>query len=214
MKKAQFIELVKRSLDGGDSPAELRSRFHEREIELYIAMAFDSILNRKESQVKELQAEMGRDSWKWDALIKPYHLDIVKDTVRDRYYSELPVSVMSIVNNNGIRMVTPSKEESSAFFPRWQTDTFLMDGLDVNLMTGFIYYTLEGRRLYYSGDIDCHWETVLAKLVLRFNEFEDDDEISVPDGKEIEIFSTVLQLMQAKQPMDIINDSTAIQTTK
>jgi len=117
MTKAQWIELVKRNVDGGDAPAELRGRNHEREIELYLAIAFDTILNRKQTQTQEMLAEMGKDSWRYDALTKPFFLDILKDTNRDRFYSVLPVSILSITNNNGIRMVSPAKEESSASFP-------------------------------------------------------------------------------------------------
>lgn len=214
MKKAQWIELIKRNIDGGDAPAELRGRNHEREIELYIAAAFDTVLNRKQSQRQEQMADTGKDSWKWDALTKPYILPIKTDTVRDRKYSELPVSILSITNNAGIRMVFPVKEEASAFFPRWQTDTFLMDGLDVNLITGLIYYTLEGNKIYYSGDMNCKWTDVMAKLVLRFNEFDSDDEIGVPEGKEGEIIQIALGLMNSKLPMDIVDDGTAMQTTK
>jgi hypothetical protein len=214
MTKAQWIELVKRNLSGGDSPVELRGRNHEREIELYLAIAFDTILNRKNSQFQEMSAETGKDSWKWDALTKPYMLDIKTDTVRGRSYSDLPVSILSIVNNAGIRMVFPVKEESSAFLPRWQTDTFLMDGLDVNLVTGLIYYTVEGQKIYYSGDINCNWTSVMAKLVLKFNEFEDEDEVSVPEGKDAEILQLAIGLMQSKQAMDIVDDGTAMQTTK
>lgn len=214
MKKAQWIELVKRNLDGGDAPVELRGRNHEREIELYLSIAFDTVLNRKASQFQEMAAETGKDSWKWDALTKPYVLDIKTDSVRDRKYSDLPAAVLSIVNNAGVRMVFPVKEESSAFLPRWQTDTFLMDGLDVNLVTGLIYYTVEGQKIYYSGDMNCNWTSVMAKLVLKFNEFESDDEISVPEGKDAEILQLAIGLMQSKQAMDIVDDGTAMQTTK
>jgi hypothetical protein len=214
MTKAQWIELIKRNLDGGDAPAELRGRNHEREIELYLTMAFDTVLNRKQTQTQEMLADMGKDSWRYDSLTKSFVLDILEDTTRNRYYSTLPVTVMSIINNNGIRMITPTQDEGVAFFPRWQTDTFLMDGLDVNQMVGLIYYTLEGKKLYYSGDIDCHWKQVIAKLVLKFNEFELTDDIVVPDGKELEIVQVTLGLMGAKAPMDIVDDGTAIQTTK
>jgi hypothetical protein len=50
--------------------------------------------------------------------------------------------------------------------------------------------------------------------VLEFNEFEDDDDISIPDGKDIELFQIVLQLMQQKRPADIVDDGTAQQTTQ
>jgi hypothetical protein len=62
--------------------------------------------------------------------------------------------------------------------------------------------------------MDCTWENVLMKLAIKFEEFEDDDDIDIPDGKDLEIFQTVVGLINAKNPMDIVNDSTAQQTTK
>jgi hypothetical protein len=62
--------------------------------------------------------------------------------------------------------------------------------------------------------MDCTWSDVLMKLAIKFEEFEDDDDIDIPDGKDLEIFQTVVGLINAKNPMDIVNDSTAQQTTK
>jgi len=214
MKKSEWVELVKRSLSGGDSAPELRSRFHEREIELYLTMAFGSLLDKNATQKQELSSELGLNEWRFDALTKPFVLDILYDATRNRYYSDLPVHILSITNNAGIRMITPTQEESTVFFPRRQQDSFLMSGLDVNQLTGMIYFSLEGQRIWYAGDIDKCWKNVLAKLVLEFNEFEDDDDISIPDGKDIELFQIVLQLMQQKRPADIIDDGTAQQTTQ
>lgn len=214
MKKNQLIELVKRNLGGGDSPSELRGRYHEREIELYLTLAFNSFLNRNATQKAELASELGRDAWKFDALTKVYTLDILKDATRNRYYSELPIHVLSISNNDGIRMVFPTQEEKSAFIPRRQLDTFLMDGLDVNQLSGMIYYSLEGNKLWYSGDIDSCWTSVMAKLVLEFNEFDDEDDINIPDGNDMQIVQMAIQMLQQKAPADIIDDSVAQQTTR
>jgi hypothetical protein len=131
----------------------------------------------------------------------------LEDTVRDRRYSELPAHILSVVNNGGIRMICPVKEEQTQFFPRALTDTFLMDGLDVGQLTGMIYFNLERKNVYYSGDMDCTWENVLMKLAIKFEEFEDDDDIDIPDGKDLEIFQTVVQLMNAKRPLDNVNDN-------
>lgn len=183
MTKAQWRELILRNLGGGDSPSELRSRYHEREIELYLGIAFDTIMNRKLTQKQELESEMGMNAWRYDALTKTFVLDILNDTVRNRRYSVLPASVLSITNNDGIRMITPTQEESTAFLPRRIVDTFLMDGLDVGTITGLIFFSLEGNKIYYSGSMDCNWRQVLAKLALRFNEFEDNDEINLRKGR-------------------------------
>jgi hypothetical protein len=55
--------------------------------------------------------------------------------------------------------------------------------------------------------MDCTWENVLMKLAIKFEEFEDDDDIDIPDGKDLEIFQTVVQLMNAKRPLDNVNDN-------
>ena len=213
MQKNQLIELVKRSLQGGDGEPSLRGRFHEREIELYLNLAFDSLLNKNATQKQQLASELGQDSWKFDALTKTYVLDISYDEARNRYYSTLPISVLSINNNDGIRMITPTQEESTAFIPRRTQDSFLMSGLDVGQLSGLIYFSLEGNKIWYAGDIDCNWKNVLAKLVLEFSEFEDTDDINIPDGKDIELIQITLALMQQKRPQDIIDDGVAQQTT-
>jgi hypothetical protein len=207
MTKAQLIELVKRNLQGGDGTPELRGRYHQREIELYISMAFDSLLNNRLNERQEYREELGLNNWKYDGLTKTYVVPILEDTVRDRRYSELPAHILSVVNNGGIRMICPVKEEQTQFFPRALTDTFLMDGLDVGQLTGMIYFNLERKNVYYSGDMDCTWENVLMKLAIKFEEFEDDDDIDIPDGKDLEIFQTVVQLMNAKRPLDNVNDN-------
>lgn len=214
MKKNQLIELVKRNLTGGDSPSELRGRYHEREIELALQVAFGSLLNRNATEKKELADELSQDTWKYDQLTKPYVLDIQKDATRNRYYSDLPVHILSITNNAGIRMITPTQEESTAFLPRKQQDSFLMNGLDVGQLSGLIYFSLEGQRIWYSGEIDSCWTSVLAKLVLEFSEFDDEDDISIPDGKDYELIQMAVQWMNQKNPMDIVDDSTSMQTTK
>ena len=214
MTKAQFIELVKRNLQGGDGTPELRGRYHQREIELYISMAFDASLNSRLNEKQEYREDLGINNWKYDALTKSFVVPILEDTIRQRRYSELPEHILSITNNGGIRMICPIHEESTQFFPRALTDTFLMDGLDVGQLSGLIYYNLEKKRVYYSGDIDCTWENVLMKLAVKFEELEDDDDFDIPDGKDLEIFQAVIQLMNAKNPMDIVADSTAQQITK
>ncbi len=214
MTKGQFIELIKRNLQGGDAPAELLSRYDPREIELYINMAFDSLINQNPSEKYNYRQELGLDNWKYDNLTKVFFVPILEDTERKKRYSELPAHILNVIDNNGIRMIFPKHEEETIFFPRKATDDFLMSGLDVGQLSGMIYYKLEGKRVYYSGDINCDWKDVAMKLALKFSEFNDEDEVEVPDGTDIQIMQIVLQMMMAKQPMDIVNDGTPQQTTR
>lgn len=212
LSKAQYIDLIRDNL-ASDS-AELRSRWHPRIVEKYLDIAFDSVLNKNKTVREGLMDEMGMDLWKYAALTKPFYLDFKYDEKRKRYYSELPINILSITNNNGIQMICPVEEEQSAFLPTGVNDLFLFSGLDVGQLSGLIYFTLEGnRRIYYSGDINGCWKEVLAKLVLSFSEFDDNDDIDIPNGLNAEIIQMTLMFMKGKLPEDIVDDSNAMQTT-
>ena len=214
MTKQNFIDLAKKFLNGGGaSPPELRMINDDRVIAKYISMAFEAYFNQSTTIKDELADEMGQSNWRYDTFTKRFYRPILKDSISDGYYSTLPAEIMSVNNNQGIRLISPAKEESTAFLPRRQLSTFLMDGLDVNTMC-LIYYTLEGRNVYYSGQIDCNWENVLMKLAVNFEELEDTDPINIPDGVGPQIFQTMLGFMTGKLPSDIIDDNTVQQNIK
>lgn len=217
LTKANWIDLVRHNLAGGDTPAELRGEYHPRIIEKLIAIAFDSLLNSNNTKKDDLRDELGQDNWKYSAMTKVYFVEIKKDTDRDRYYSDLPVTPMAINNNQGIRMVCYKKEEASQFIPRRLEDLFLMEGLDVNTLGGMTFYTLEGiNKLYYSGDISgcMNGKEIMMKLAVGFDELEDTDVVGIPDGKDLEIMGLVREILMTNPPQDITNDAAAIQTTK
>lgn len=217
LSKIQWIDITRHNLAGGDTPAELRAPYHPRIVEKLLAIAFDSLLNSNATQKENLADELGQNNWKYDAMTKPYFMEILKDTVRDRYYSNLPVTPMSFSNNQGIRMICYTKEEQSQFLPIRLEDTFLNDGLDVNLMGGMTFYSVEGiNKVYYSGDISgcMQGKTIMAKLAVGFDELEDTDVVTIPDGNDYRVFELVKQILMTNPPQDIENDSTQMQTTK
>lgn len=214
MTKQQVTDLCKKFLSGGGStPPELRAINDNRVIEKYISLAFDTFFNKSSSVKDELDDEAGRSNWRYDQMTKRFYQPILKDPISDKFYSELPAQIMSVNNNQGIRLIAPSKEESTAFLPRKTLGTFLFDGLDVNTMDN-IFYTLEGRSVYYSGNIDCTWENVLMKLVVKFEELEDEDWIQIPDGDAAQIVQTAIGFMSGKLPSDIADDNTPSQNIK
>jgi hypothetical protein len=213
--KIQYIDLTRHVLAGGDTPSELRGTFHPRIVEKLISMAFDSLLSTGTGRQREIMDEMGANAWAYDALTKPFFVEIKKDTERNRYYSDLPVTPMSLNNNQGIRMVCPKQEEETQFMPRRTSDTFLMNGLDVGQLSGLIYYTVEGiNKVYYSGNINSCWKEVMMKIAVGFDDLEDTDIVTIPEGKDLQIFDIVRQILMNQPPQDITNDSAAEQTTK
>lgn len=214
MTKQQVIDLCKKFLSGGGAtPPELRMINDPRVIEKYISLAFDTFFNKSSSVKDELDDEAGRSNWRYDQMTKRFYQPILQDPISDKFYSQLPAQIMSVNNGQGIRLIAPSKEESTAFLPRKTLGTFLFDGLDVNTMDN-IFYTLEGRNVYYSGNIDCAWENVLMKLAVKFEELEDEDWINIPDGDAAQIVQTAIGFMSGKLPSDIADDNTPSQNIK
>ena len=93
MTKQQLIELIRRNIVGGDSQPSLRGRFHDKEIELYIDMAIESLLNGYTSERQEMYGQLGLDAWKYDKFTKSYKLDIEFDEDTEKYFSTLPVKI-------------------------------------------------------------------------------------------------------------------------
>lgn len=214
MTKQQVIDLCKKFLGGGGNlPPEIRTINDNRVIEKYLSLAFDTFFNKSSTIKDEIADEMGQSNWRYDQFVKRFYQPILQDSISDKYYSQLPAQIMSVNNNQGIRLISPAKEESTAFLPRKTLGTFLMDGLDVNTMNN-IFYTLEGRNVYYSGDIDCNWENVLMKLAVKFEELDDEDWINIPDGDAAQIVQTAIGFMSGKMPSDIANDNTPTQNIK
>lgn len=214
MTKIQLIELGKKFLSGGNSaPPEIRAINDNRVIEKHLSMAFDTYFNSSKTIKDDLSDEMGQSSWRYDVLVKRFYQPILKDENSGTFYSDLPAQIISSNYNQAIRLVAPSKEESSAFLPRRQLGTFLMQGLDVNTLDN-IFYTLEGKRIYYSGNIDACWESVLMKLAVKFEELEDDDWINIYDGDAAQIFQLMLQFMTGKMPTDVDGDNVNAQNQK
>lgn len=213
MTKNQLIDLVRDNL-ASDTPRELKAIYHPKIVEKYLEMAFDSLYSTGDTQREQLASEYGLSNWIYDSMTKVYSLPVNYDSTRDKYYSDIPVGIMSVNNNSGVRMVYPIKSELSAFLPRRQADNFLLGDLEVNSIGGFVYYILEGQKLWYSGDTQLvcrlHKEpqNVLAKLAVKFSVLEPTDEITIPDGKNDDIFQSVWNFMRLKKPEDLTNDTT------
>tara|TARA_R110000868_G_scaffold104290_3_gene287247 strand:+ start:4016 stop:4660 length:645 start_codon:yes stop_codon:yes gene_type:complete len=214
MNKNNLIDAGMIFLQGANSaPPEIRQVNDPRVIEKMLGLAIDTYFNSSKTYKDEKADEEGKYNWKYDQFTKAYFQPILKDERRNKLYAELPVQIFSVNNNQGVRLVCPSKEESTAFIPRRQLGTFLMDGLDVNTM-GLIYYTLEGRNIYFSGNINDCWTEVMMKLAVKFEELEGEDFINIPDGDTGQIFQFMLQIMMGKNPSDISDDNTPEQNQK
>lgn len=214
MTKENWLDSAVIFLQGGtNSPPELKVSNDKRVIEKFLSMAFDMYFNESSSNKDEINDEAGMYNWKYAQMTKRFIQPILKDPLTNDLYVELPKQIMSINNNQGIQSLSPTKEQSSVFFPRRLMGGFILGDLDVSTM-GQRYYNLEGRNIYIGGAIDDCWESLLMKLAVKFEELDPTDFVNVPDGASGQIYQFMLQLMTNKLPSDITDDNVVEQNQK
>jgi hypothetical protein len=141
---------------------------------------------------------------------------VLKDSVRDRFYSVLPAQLISLVikgnssNGIGIRQVSGSKDEYDVFIPMNSNDTGVFHGLEASSMGGKIGYWLEGEKLLYEN-MPYYWEnkTVLIKMISSIYSLDENAFIPVPAGSELELEDLVYQRMMAMRgtPIEKLADN-------
>ena len=197
MKKSEFISLVKISLNGGIPPAKNERKFHDKVIESQVSLAFNEIV----SMIKEPSV--------LDAFAAVYrNVEVKRDEELGLAYSDLPVSVLTTVNFNGLRMVAPMKDQTNVFYIRKNNSTAAMNRMSASVLMAFNTVRIEGRRLYYDS-INMNVDSVLVKLIAPFDQLDEDDEIEMPGGKDSAVFQMVIQNMQqlAQTPAAYKNDN-------
>lgn len=200
MKKAVLIELIKENLAGGDAPAPIRGKYDDRVIEKYLEMGYD-----------DLVADIYKECFKTnnysllDNFGKAYKVVILKDEDRGEYYVELAISVVPLPDNQGIRLVSPYKDQSQAFDYIDNNSQHVFRYLFNNVVspTG-IYYT-ELPRIYVSNfPTALIGKELMVKVIPPFNGLDENDDVFLPGGNNLALFDRVYEIMfrKNKTPQD------------
>lgn len=194
MTKDQFVELIRRNLQGSDAPAAIRGKYSEREIQLYSEMAYNDMI----SMLGE-DANKTKDYSLMDSFGKAYKRIIKYDSERDEKYLDIEVQIVPLRDNAGVRLVSPYKDQSASFDYRDNTSKSVFDTLLVNVVDNTPTYYVESQRIYFDDNIDKDLTTIMIKVVPLFSALKNEDEVLVPGGENGQVFQRVIELIQNKE---------------
>jgi len=208
MTKEVLTKLVIRFLTGGDNVADTLSKYHPAEVEKYIEMAFNSVIY----QIC-LNAISYNDFGQLDAYCKSFsNVPVICDELRDEYYSILPVSIINLPKNRGIRFISPMKDQRNQFVDRENNASDIYDELEVGMMPDMITYYRENVKLFYDNRMtqELAENGVLQKLIPAYSEWSDEDELPIPGGKDMDIVRTVIELLSKKPNEDLSDNNNTV----
>jgi len=139
------------------------------------------------------------------SYLKTYkNVDTTLDADLDLYYSDLPVSVISLPYGKGIWAISPMKDQNSGYIPRRSAAVQLTSGTDWSRMQGRVSFWKEEQKAFYSiKPVD----KVLMKLIPIGKNIDESDVYPAPDNIVAIIVEAVIKTLQSKAPVDYLNDS-------
>lgn len=199
MKKIEIIELIQRNLAGGDVPADIQGDYDEEIITLYIAMAYNKIF------FELVRASYNiADSTPLDKFTKAFIIeqdDIKKDTIRKKFYIELPIPSANVPWNEAIRYCGPADEESAGYIWRSPAASPVMGGLEIETVEQGIRYMIENQRVYFYL-MDSEPEAIMIKMLMSWEAWDDLDDIGIPAGTDSQLFNIVVSQIQGADNRD------------
>jgi hypothetical protein len=194
MTRDQFVELIRRNLQGSDAPAAIRGKYSEREIQLYSEMAYNDMI----SMLGE-DANKTKDYSLMDSFGKAYKRIIKYDSEREEKYLDIEVQIVPLRDNAGVRLVSPYKDQSASFDYRDNTSKSIFDTLLVNVVDNTPTYYVESQRIYLDDNVNKDLTTIMIKVIPLFSALKSEDEVLVPGGENGQVFQRVIELIQNKE---------------
>jgi len=201
--KAQIAALVADIKAGGDPPEN--SKYHPKNIAVIVDFVRNTLIETEYRQTGTIS----------DILVKGFNnVKVQKDTERDESFSELPSTIAAIMDNLGLRQVSPMKDQKMVFAISFNGARAMFEGLEGQLTQRTIVYP-EGNKIFYEN-IDPNVEKVLIKMIPSVLTLKDNDPIPVPANKEKLLIDLVReQLDEAKFTVqDKYNDANSQQLSR
>jgi hypothetical protein len=187
--------------------ADQLPKFAEQEVSGFLTIAYNAVM-----YALCLNAISNDDFSQLDQYTHAYpKVKIRFDQERDEFFSDIPAAIVHLPKNRGIRRISPMKDASSAFIPRDNGNEDMLVGLEgVNVDPRPRYY-IEGKQVRYPRKFmveEMAKAGVLMRLIIQFDEFDEDDELPLPAGKGIEIVQEVIQMLIGKSDPKKVEDNT------
>lgn len=185
MTKEQLIELVGKALPIKQHPAIIGAA---------IGRAFNQIL----------YSTFRKDLSNLDLYTRGFDTIIHYDENRDVFYSDIPAPIVQLpVPGDGIRMITPIKEKGVHFVPM-KDHAMRMFGAFTEV-SSFVGWAIRNQRVEYESGVE--GMQITNHLVIPFDMYDDEDEIYLPVGADMEIIGLAAQILNGRPEKKTI-DST------
>lgn len=194
MRKQAIRELVRSRLLSVDKTA----KYHDEVLDSWITMGFNQLLGQL------FRKNLGN----FDLYTKRFNgVPVLQDANTDIYYCDYPADICQTIDvAEGVRAINTPKGIGMEFAPMSGDSMGILPECDVNLVTDVIGYRVFTDRvefIWMPDDID----TVRMELVVPFYEYEDDEDIKIPGGSDVQLLEIILQLINGTPPKDLKNDN-------
>ena len=207
MRKITLVELVQDHLSGGDTPDDVKGRYHPEVVANLLALAYNAVVMQTYMEAKAYSDYSVLDAWSLNHTI-----NITDGMV------PLPYPPVQLPNAMGIRQVAASGDLNNAFAYRETNSNAVFNELEVGQVSTKPFFYLEMNagsgnhsHVLQLGLIPDGCTAVKVKMIVPFDAVDDFATISVPAGKEELLIQSVIALMREKPAEDVINDSKATQ---
>lgn len=190
--KEILAEKILRRINGGDFA--LSSQIKKQDVYLCMEEAYGFV-------VQQYLNIAGADNAGGFVSVYPA-VPVLKDTVRDKFYSVLPAQLVSLNNGAGIRQISGTKDETDVFVPMNSGDEGMFSGLEAGNLTGKKAYWLELDRVYYKN-LESYWEdsTVMIKMIASIYSLSEDSFIPIPAGVETMFQDEIMKRLMPQKLM-------------
>lgn len=215
--KREIIEKIGFLIAGGDNTADLRDRYHPNVIEAVVMESMDAML---QNAFRQSSSKKGTGNYALlDNYTKTYpnptiiEVPVLLNTDRNEHYSVLPVKVIVLDDNAGIRMICNLRDQSNAYFKMSATENSVYAHLSAGKIKSESRYYPERDTVFYEfTNPNAIPEKVMMKLVPSFVELSDEDVIDETHiiGKDgfMSLTDRVVGILRGMPPTKTTNDNT------
>ncbi len=202
MKKVQFVEMITSWVQNGVANPDLIRKYHPEMIALNIGRAFNHVI----------YATFRNNISDVDLFAKPYVVEVQYDSEAEVYYFDMPAHTTQLPDNKQIRQISFLKDKKYSFEPLPVGAAEVFGDTDVALAFSYIGYTVLANRIeltnWPASDFAVSTTTPKLRVILvpAFEAYEDEDEVHIPSGKDIDVYNILLQILAGKRPTDMIAD--------
>ena len=206
MTKKNLIDVIIHRLANGDCPQEMKGKYHPRIIEKHVEMVSNYLIKT----VAYKEAEKNNDWGLLDTYTKTFiPVEVLWDDTRKEYYSVLPVAVVDLPDNRGIRFISDQENQAVQYIYRSNNSVDVFSNLDIDRVSVKPRWYREKDKVFYSRQLMPTTTAVLMKLIPNFSDLEDDDQAPIPEAYAKSVFDLVFQAMMGMGLEKVSNDNNA-----